>query len=217
MRAVKAKSFLDNEIAARYRAELPQSLTLAYQAVEVLAQGEPLLEVESARINRGHLRAWAADLAVQRLVTSGKWPFEYDWADYGRPTGKWLRIRLPNSTMSVSQVDHSSRIPRDADFRTNNTLNNMPFLDLDDFRDEEKIRGLPHFILIHGYQSLDFIHIGLPFPSAKKDGYIYKTPNLLDQIRATGDDLPPPEGEDAEAVVELVEELKKWWHDNGPK
>jgi hypothetical protein len=217
MRSAKAKAFLDNQLPAKYRAELPQAFVSAYQAVEVLAKDEPILNVESARINRGHLRAWGADLAVERLLRSGKWPFDFDWANYGRPTGKWLRVRLPSSTLSISQVARPKLIPREADFRTNNVLNNMPFLDIGDFRDEEKIRGLPHFLLAHGYQGLDFIHVGLPHPHAADHGYIYQTPNLLNQVRTIEADLPPPEAADAQAVVELVEELKKWWQDNGPK
>lgn len=216
MRTAKAKTFLDHQLPERYRAMLPQAVENAYAAVEVLAKDEPILQVESARINRGHVRAWAVDLAVERLVKSGKWPFDCSWANYGRPTGKWLRVKFDNSTMSVSQVPNRRQIPRKALFRTNNILNNMPFLDIDGFREEQEIRGLPHFLLAHGYQGLQFVHIGLPYPpGSNAKGYIYQTPNLMLKPKTVESDLPPVEGQDADAVVELLEELKKWWRDNG--
>lgn len=216
MRTAKAKSFLEHQLPEKYLSMLPQAVENAYSAVEALANDEPILKVESARINRGHVRAWAVDLAVERLVKSGKWPFDCGWTNYGRPTGKWLRVRLEASTMSISQVQNRRQIPRRALFRTNNVLNNMPFLDIDGFKEEQEIRGLPHFLMSHGYQGLEFVHIGLPYPmGSNAKGYIYQTPNLLKRVRVIQSDLPPVEGQDAEAVVELLEELKKWWHDNG--
>lgn len=213
---VEAKAFLDDQLPRKYRALLPQALRNAYAAVEAFAKDEAILQVESARINRGHVRAWAADAAIERLLKSGQWPFDYRWASYQRPTGKWLRIHLGASTLSVSQVTHEKSIPREAVFRTNNVVNNMPFLALDDsFKEEERVRGLPHLILVHGYQELDFIRIGMPNPRAADFGYIYQTPNLLFEPQVVDDGLPPAEAPDAQAEVELLkEELRKWHRDN---
>lgn len=213
---VDPKAFLDDQFPRRYRALLPQSLRNAYAAVESLAKDEAILQVESARINLGHVRAWAADLAIERLLKAGQWPFDYRWASYQRPTGKWLRIHLGASTMSISQVTHEKAIPREAAYRANNVLNNMPFLGLDDsFKEEESVRGLPHLLLVHGYQQLDFIHIGMPNPRASDFGYIYQTPNLLLEPQVIDDGLPPAEGTDAQVEVELLkEELRKWRRDN---
>lgn len=72
MRTARAKAFLEHQLPEKYRSMLPQVMENAYTAVESLANDEPMLQVESARINRGHVRAWAVDLAVERLVKSGR-------------------------------------------------------------------------------------------------------------------------------------------------
>jgi hypothetical protein len=83
------------------------------------------------------------------------------------------------------------------------------------FKEEERVRGLPHLLLVHGYHQLDFIRIGMPSPHAADFGYIYQTPNLLLEPQIVDDQLPPPEGTDAQVEVELLkEELRKWRRDN---
>jgi len=211
-----AEAFLADQLPTKYLAEVPQAFRNAYAAVEGLAKEESILQGEAARINRGHLRAWAVDTAVMRLITSGAWPFEYSWKDYVRPTGKYLCVHLGAATLSVCQVMRSKKVPRPAAFRSNNVMNNSPFLELDSsFEQQNTINGLPHLVLVHGYQTLDFIHAGVPYPNARKVGYIYQTPNLLLMPHIVNSDLPPPEGTEINPEVEILkEELKKWRRDN---
>jgi hypothetical protein len=216
MPATTPEAFVNDQIPTRHLALFPQCFRNAYAAVEALAKDEPILQVTSARINRGHLRTWAVETGVERLITSGQWPVDFSWASFARPTGKYLRVRLADSTMTVCQVKRHKKVPRPAAYRTNNILNNSPFLDLDpSFEQENEIRGLPHLILVHGYHNLDFIHLGLPHPNAGRAGYIYQSQNLLLMPHVIASDLPVPEAPDANPEIELLkEQLKKWRRDN---
>ncbi len=215
MRTADAEAFLNDQLPSRDLALLPQCLKNAYAAVEALVKDEAILQVTSARINRGHLRTWAVETSIERLITSGQWRAEFEWHSFARPTGKYLRVSLSDSTLSVCQIKRPKKVPRPALYRANNILNNSPFLLLDEsFERESELRGLPHLVLVHGYHGLDFIHVGLPHPSGRS-GYIYQTPNLLLMPHLVKADLPGVEAPDANPEVELLkEELKKWRRDN---
>lgn len=216
MLSVSAKHFVDSEFPAVHRAAVPAALTSAYSAVSALYKEEPLFDVESARIGRGHIVAWAVDRQIEKLITSGRLPFDYRWTPFERPTGKYLQIRLASSTLSINQLSEPIDIPRDAYFRTNRVLANNPFLPLNgEFEEERKVAGLPHLIMTHGYQELYFVHIGVLHPRPKKFGWIYRTPNLLKEIREIEPDPgSPEEAADVEAVVTLKEEIARWLRDN---
>lgn len=213
MSPIKAKHFVDAEFPPAQRAVIPAALRNAYEAVEQLYLQEPLFSVQSAIINKGHVIAWAVDLQIERLLTSGRLPHDYRWCPFERPTGKFLQIRLPTSTLSISQLPLPTDVPRHARFRQNRILSNAPFLDLDGFEDESKISGLPHLILSHGYQDLSFAYIGVLHPEAERFGWIYRTPNLLNQIHVVETDVPAEEAVDAEAVVTLRDDIARWVHE----
>lgn len=214
-RYVNPEAFLDDQLTLKYRAMIPATIEQAYKAAEDLAQDQPILQVESAVANRGRLRAWATDLAIERLIKTGRWPFDYDWASFEKPTGKYLRIKLESSLMSVSLVPDHRIPPRQVKFRTNNALGN-PTGDLfEQFEltpKKDEIRGLPYFVLVHGHQKPEFAHIGMPCP--EKQVWTYKTPNLFHMPHLVIDELPPTEAEDQEAILTLKEELRKWQRDN---
>jgi hypothetical protein len=211
--SIKAKHFVDAELPPMQRALITPALRRAYGAVEQLYQQEPLFLVESARINKGHVIAWAVDQQIERLLTSGQLPYDYRWSPFERPTGKFLQIRLPASTLSVSQLPMPTDVPRHAHFRQNRILSNAPFLDLEGFEDESEINGLPHLILSHGYQDLSFAHVGVLHPESQQFGWIYRTPNLLKEIHAVETEMPAEEAADAEAVVTLRDGIARWVHE----
>ncbi|MBK8210505.1 MAG: hypothetical protein IPK78_11615 [Rhodospirillales bacterium] len=216
MHAVSAKHFVDSEFGHVHRALVPGALKSAYDAVEALYKEEPLFDVMTAKIGKGHVIAWAVDRQIERLLIAGRLPFDYRWVSFERPTGKFLQIRLPSSTMSINQLPQPTDIPRDANFRTNRVLNNNPLLPLNaEIIDERRVAGLPHLILAHGYQELSFAQIGVLHPSARKFGWIYRTPNFLAAIRAIEPETPPAEeAADVEAVVTLKDEIARWLRDN---
>lgn len=212
--AVNMKHFIDTEFPPAMRAHVPQALKLAYAAVDALYQTEPIFQVLSAKIGKGHVIGWAVDLQFERLLKSGKLPFDYAWVPFERPTGQYLQIRLSASTMSINQLPTPAAVPRHAYFRHNRALNNAPFLDLPEFDDERKIAGLPHLILAHGYQTLTFAQIGAPHCDAERLGWIYRTSNLLQMPHVIEAEEPKVEATDVEAVVTLREELTRWARDH---
>jgi hypothetical protein len=174
---------------------------------------EPILNVPSAVDNRGRIISWATDLAFEKLLQSKQWGFDYRWCDFALPTGRYLEIRLSHSVLSLSQVANPNKQPRNVTFRENGRLNNEPFFDLDEFRDEREVSGLPHFILIHGHQRLAFAHVGVPHSEFRRD-WIYRTPNLLTMPHAVVSDLPPQEKTDFQGAMLLKEEIDRWRKDH---
>ena len=205
----KAELFLDDQVQPRHRAHVPQQLRAAYVSVAALAKDTDFLALPSAQL--GHLRAWASELAIKRLIDSGKWPFDYDWQPYKNDTGSWLRIRLSHSILSVHQISDPHKTPRKADYRSNGFLNNQGVFDFAELSEERRLEGLPHLVLTHGYHDLVFAHLGLP--KIPGGGYYARTPNLLQMLHVVESELAPTEGVGVEPVVELqksreVAELK---------
>jgi hypothetical protein len=205
-----AKRFVDAELPPAQRAVIAPALRAAYAAVDNLYEQEPLFSVESAIIGRGHIVAWAVDRQIERLLLSGQLPYDYRWSPFERPTGKYLQIRLPMSTLSISQLALPIDVPRHAHFRQNRILSNAPFLNLEGFEEEAQIGGLPHLLLTHGYQQLSFAHLGVLHPEPHRFGWIYRTPNLLKEVHVVDTDMPSEEAADAEAVVTLRDEIARW-------
>jgi hypothetical protein len=211
---VNVKHFVDTEFPAALRAQVPAALKLAYAAVEALYQTDVMFQVVSAQIGKGHIIGFAVDVQFERLLKTGKLPFDYRWAPFERPTGRYLELRLGASTMSINQLPEPAAIPRHAFFRQNRVLNNAPFLPYPEFDDERKIAGLPHLILGHGYQNLSFAQIGVLSPPSQQKGWIFRTPNLLMMPHVVETEEPKVEAADAEAVVTLRDELKRWARDH---
>jgi hypothetical protein len=214
MNRASVKHFIDTEFPGALRAQIPAALKQAYSNVAGLYETTPFLGVLSAKIGKGHIIGWAVDQQLIRLIEAGKLPFKYKWVSYARPTGRYLLLQLGSSTMSINQLPEPSAVPRDARFRANRALNNAPFFDLPEFDDERGIVGLPHLILGHGYHDLTFAQIGITYPYAQRDGWIYRTPNILAMPHVVESDEPKVEATDAEAIVTLRDELARWVRDN---
>ncbi len=97
-------------------------------------------------------------------------------------------------------------------------MNNQPTLGIQEFQEEEKITGLPHFLLVHGYQDLDFAYIGVPHPEHQRD-YVYQTDNLLNLPHELPVEGPEPEDTESgfDSINLLKEEIEKWQKDHGQK
>ena len=206
-------AFLDDQLSPELRRLIPSTIKQAYKAADDLIRDQPILEVSSAKSNHGRLRSWATDLAFERLITTGRWPFDYSWEYFEQPTGKYLQIRLGSSLMSVSLVADPKYAPRRVQFRANNALGNpAPFL-FDEMNHDYEVNGLPSFILVHGHKQPDFAHIGMPHP--EKRIWLDKTGNLMRLLHdAKTEDVPPVEAEDQEAVLTLKDDILKWQRDS---
>ena len=211
---VNPKHFVDSEFPPALQAHIPGALRTAYGAVKLLYD-EPLFQVRTAQIGKGHVIGWSVDQQIIKLIKTGKLPFDYRWVPFERPTGEYLQLRLASSTMSISQLPEPAVLPRPAYFRQNRSLNNAPFLDIPEFDDEREIVGLPHLILGHGYQTLSFAQIGVLPPNSLWKGWLYRTPNLMIAPHLVESEEPKVEAADAEAVVTLKDELKRWARAHG--
>ena len=216
MSTVDPGSFLEDQFPKRYWPLIPTTLKGAYSAANDLVRDEPILQIESALDNRGRLISWATDLAFKRLIDTGQLPFDYRWKPFAQPTGCYLEIRLSHSVVSISQVADAKKQPRSVRFRENGRMSNEPFFDLPEFEDEQDVKGLPHFLLVHGYQSLEFAHLTVPHPLHHRH-YRHRTSNLLNmphEISSTVADVEDTDI-DFDATELLKEEIEKWQRDHG--
>jgi hypothetical protein len=206
---ISAAEFLKDQLPSSARALIAPTLKSAYADAKRVTELEPIFKVPTAVDNRGRIVSWATDLAFERLLQTKQWNFDYRWRDFALPTGRYLEIRLSHSVLSISQVANPAGQPRDVAFRENGRLNNEPFFDLDEFKDNREVSGLPHFILVHGHQQLTFAHVGVPHSEFRR-AWIYRTPNLLTMPHVVVSDLPPQERTDFQATMQLKEEIDRW-------
>lgn len=205
------EAFLEDQLPSKYQAHIPAALKTAYATASEIAKSEPIFSMESARSNHGRLVSWATDFAVLKLIQSGVWPYDYEWSSYCKPTGRYLKVKLPHSTLSISKVNNYRVPPRKVGFRGNAAISNQPYM-FDEMENERKrIVDFPSFILFHGHQSLNFAHIGMSDPSQKY--WMYRTDNLLtSKIHSLDTNLPPVEVSE-ESVLTLKEDIMKWRRD----
>ena len=198
----------------RLRSFIPTTISIAHEAVNLIVKNEPTLSVQSALDNRGRLISYAVDKGFERLIESGNWPFDKRWAKFSKPTGHYLEIRTSHGVLTISQVDDPTVQPRDVKFRANLRHSQQLPLPLVELADDMEIVGVPHILLVHGHQQPKFSHLGLP-NERHDQGYIYRSPNLMNMPREVPAPMPPVEQTDIEAVVTLKEEIDKWRRDNG--
>ncbi|WP_162899908.1 hypothetical protein [Halomonas sp. JS92-SW72] len=207
------EGFLANQLPICYQLHIPAALKTAYETAARIAKEEPVFSMMSAKDNHGRLVSWATDFAILRLIKSGSWPFDYKWETFDKPTGRFLQVVLPESTLSISQVKNRHHPPRKVGFRENAALSNQPYLFPTMEEERMQIFGLPSFILIHGHQGLKFAHIGMSKPGQKS--WMYRTGNLLELPKEVGDSDVPPVEHTEESVLMLKEDIMKWRRDNG--
>jgi hypothetical protein len=214
MDTVSAKAFLHDQVPVSAQTLVPGTLRSAYATARMIAKQEPILSVASAQDNHGRLISWSVDFAFEKLLKTQQWPFEFTWRDFALPTGRYLEVRFSHSVMSISQIANAGKQPRNVVFRENGRMNNEPFFDLREFDDVRSVNGLPHFLLIHGHQQLDFAHLAVPHSEYRRD-WIYKTPNMMHLPSIVVDDRPKTESTEFDAAMELKQEIEKWRKDHG--
>jgi Fe-S-cluster formation regulator IscX/YfhJ len=211
-----AESFVKNQLAEKYWPIIPRILTTAYAAADALIKDSPILNVVSARDNRGRIVSYAVDLGFERAIQSSALDCDYRWASFDRPTGRYLQMRFSHSTASISQVARPSHQPRTVNFRENARLRRQGVLDFDEFKDELKVSGEPHFLIVHGYQDLTFAHIGLPSAYSRSE-YEWRSKNLMaipHEIVAEGPDFEDTDF-DFDEMNLLKQDIEKWRRDHG--
>jgi hypothetical protein len=116
--------------------------------------------------------------------------------------------------ITISQVEHPSVQPRDVLFRANKRLANSGWLPGFEPKEDADVAGLPHALILHGYQNLNFAHLAMP-EGHHNHGYICRSPNLMLMPHEILAPEPPMEDTDIEAVLTLKEEIDKWRRDHG--
>lgn len=210
---LQAEAFLSDQIPAAKRALLPATFKDAYEAARLLAKESEILKVASAQDNFGRVIQWSVDLAMERLCKSGQWPFDYRWRQFEKPTGRYLEIRPSRySVLTISQVASPRYQPRNVGFRENLRLNGQHWLS--GFEpDEATAGGAPHILLLHGHQTLDFLHLAVP-TEVHDQGFYHRSPNLMLMPHIVGASGAPVEDTDVEAVMTLKEEIDRWLRDH---
>jgi hypothetical protein len=210
----QAEAFLLDQIPIASRALIPTTLKTAYEAAALATRDEPIFNVASALDNRGRVIQWSVDLAFQRLCQSGKWPYDHRWRSFARPTGRYLEILPSHCCITISQVSDPTSQPRDVAFRQNKRLSGQGWLaGFPKPAEEESSAGLPHVLLLHGHQTLEFAHLAIP-RGAHASGFHHRTPNLMRMAHPVAESGHPVEQTDVDAVLELKEEIDRWRKDN---
>ena len=207
-----AEAFLRDQIPFAQRSVIPTTLKNAYAAAQRVIDAEPILNVTSAQDGRGRFVQWAVDLAFQKLVTSGQWAAGCEWRPFDKPTGRYLEIHFSHSKLTISQVVNPKRQPRNVGFRANLRISNkLPSLFPDDVKPNTE--GMPHILLVHGHQNLNFAHLAIP--SANNIfGFQHRSQNLMNIAHIAPQEEIPMEQTDYDVVMELKEEIDKWRRDN---
>jgi hypothetical protein len=110
-------------------------------------------------------------------VQTGALPFEATWEPYARPTGKHLVVRTARGKLTINQVEDWRKKPREAEFRSNYGISNMPYL-FSQMNDEIKANlDRKHLLLLHGYQELNFCY--LTVPHAQQNVHLARSTNLM--------------------------------------
>jgi hypothetical protein len=157
----------------------------------------------------------AVDLAFERLLKSGEWAYDFKWEPFAKPTGRFLQIMPSHSVVTISQVADPKKQPRDVVFRSNRRLNNQGWLTgLPNPKAQTDTSGLPHILLIHGHQELNFAHLAVP-SEYHTQGYRHRSSNLMMMPYEVKSPEAPVEDTDIEAIITLKEEIDKWRRDNG--
>jgi hypothetical protein len=216
------EQFLQDQIPSKIRRLIPPRLKAAYAAAELLVDGNPMLQIPTARDDRGRITSWAVDFAIKGMVESQEWPVDFRWTPFARPTGVYLEVILPHSRLSVCQVSIWNEQPRDVAFRQNARIGNYQFHlpgfegDDEDTADAMTASGPISLLLVHGYKQLEFAHIGIPHKH-HQHGYIHQTPNLMRMLyEVEPPDSPPPEREvNLDELMSLKEEIARRLRDDG--
>jgi hypothetical protein len=216
------EQFLLDQIPNKIRRLIPQKLRIAYEAAELLVGNTPMLQIPTAKDDRGRINSWAVDFAIKGLIESQEWSADFRWQPFARPTGVYLEIILPHSRLTISQVPIWNEQPRNVVFRQNARLGNYQFrlpgfeTDEDDASGATNASGPISLLLVHGYKQLEFAHIGIP-QKHHEMGYIYQTPNLMRMLyEVAPPESPPPEVEvNLDELMSLKEEIERRLRDDG--
>lgn len=208
-----AEQFCDDEFPFRYRPLIPGALRRAYATADSTIERNPYLQTPGGRYERGDLIMVAASYEFQQLVRSGDLPFDGEWEYFAKPTGKHFVIHTKRAKLTTNQLKDPDKKPRRAEFRENYAEDNATYL-FPEYMPKCDGKGKRLLHILHGYQSLNFIHLAYPHPEENR--HIFRSTNLL-KIPHEGSldvDLAPAEGPTDSPDPEMIENIERHLRDN---
>lgn len=207
-----AEAFLLDQIPLSQRAVVPTTLKNAYAAAKLVIDSEPIFNIPSGVPQQGRIVQLAVDAAFEKLVVSGQFGRDYRWRSFEKPTGKYLEVLFSHSALTISQVARPDKQPRDVGYRRNKrTASQITMEFIGD--DPVDTTGLPHILLLHGHQTLDFAHLAIPEPIHCL-GFQHRSANLMLTPHSVPQQEVPMEDTDIEAVMSLKDEIDRWMRDS---
>lgn len=215
---LRADLFVKDQIPADQWSRVATLLRTAYAAADDLVRDNPILQVASAKDNKGRLISWAVDFALERGVETGALRCDCRWRPFDEPTGRYLELSFAHSRVTVSRVANPTRQPRNVVFRENARLSNgQGTFDFDGMviEDEAPLSGPPHILLLHGYPNLSFAHWAVPSATSKTE-LLWRSPNLIKMAHEVPAEGPAPEDTDFDlkGMDLLKERIERWQRDN---
>ncbi|WP_267355542.1 MULTISPECIES: hypothetical protein [unclassified Methylobacterium] len=214
-----AELFIEEEFPQTVWPLIPSALRRAYATADRTIDHNPYLSTPGGMYQRGDLIMLAASFELERLVRTGDLPFDGDWEQYARPTGKHFVIRTKRALITANQVEDPAKKPRKAVFRMNFEESNQALLFQDD--ESERLKKIEQakqdgerrsLHILHGYQNLNFAHIAYPDP--ERNSHIFRTQNLMRLPHIAIGTLTPPEGPTESPDPEILESIERHFRDN---
>lgn len=208
-----AEDLANEQFPTSCRQLVPAALRRSYAAADHAREVIPWLRSPSGDYLRGDLIRIAAEAEFERLVRTGRLPFDGRWEPYKRPTGKHFVMFSEKLRITINQVPLAGTMPRHAEFRFDFGMPNTAFL-FDEWNTElARNSDRKHLLLLHGYQQLEFANLAMPNVLSKK--IAWQSVNLLTiPHEIEGAQTTPAEGPTDSPDPEALDDLIRAIHDS---
>ena len=163
MKINNVRELINKDYPIKYRSLIPAAIQRAYSAVYQLKEEIDFLNWGVAGNLDGHLKNIAVEHSIKMLIDNNNLPYEYYIAMNGRKNHKHITLTSGNSTLTISQTKSGNIIPRRADYRVNNSLQNQIMFNFKE--DPIGLKSSPYYVILtHGgkKEKVEFIRLGVP-------------------------------------------------------
>ncbi|EGK10218.1 hypothetical protein HMPREF9374_2568 [Desmospora sp. 8437] len=177
-----------------------------YQYTDELIRTNKMLNWSIGRQQRGDLLNVGVAFAFKEIIEQGKLPLDFK-LDHNKPrTFQYFLLCTNTVTITVSQVQSSTKVPRKADFRDDLYEYGQGRLDLFDEDLGVNINQDRVLLLTHGYQRSEphFVNLGIP----GKKNWIYRI-ELIDELERSAVEQVPEEEITEEEMIRFKEFSKE--------
>lgn len=210
MNNFNGREFLEQDFPRKIRTEFVRTIKQSYKIVKVLEGDWDYL---GSVLGKNIITSFS-DIVVEcefmRKIDDGELPFTYKILPNKTSSHFHTEFSSKNFMFTISQINRNGKLPRKADFRINNSLNNQLSL-IESF--EQYSNQQFYAILTHGkyIKGLTFVNLGIPDDQNGKwlDNCLMRLmpePFIITQPEA---DVVPEEEITEERIVSAKEYLKK--------